>query len=223
MIVLAVKRNVKKTDDLIDVWQTPPFPNYGEPFIYSYHFNGQTIETETARGKLADFPRIIDKALFNNLTADKVNYSYLPNFYIGENLTKLDAYYELLFSGDLLYVLGLEISGNRLYFDTPFLVATGSHLYPYSVLGLEENNVAYEGYSLNGQVVNKHIIVPNNSLVLSLFSDFSLSLRYEFGEEEIYKFYDYNLIVKKPISYTIIPSLPKVKLPNKGILELHFK
>ena len=205
------------------MWQTPPFPNYGEPFIYSYHFKGQTIEMETARGKLADFPPIIDKALFANLAADKVIYSYSPTFYIGENLTKLDAYYELLFFGDLLYVLGLEISGNRLYFDTPFLFATESDLYPYSVLGLEENNVAYEGFSLNGQVFRKRIIVPNNSLVLSLPRDFSLSLRYEFGEEEIFEYYGYNLIVKSPISYTIIPSLPKVKLPNKGILELHFK
>ena len=205
------------------MWQSPPFPNYGEPFIYSYNFRGQTIETETARGKLANFPPIIDEGLFNYLQADKVIYSYSPTFYIGENLTELDAYYELLFFGDLLYVLGLEISGNRLYFDTPFLFATESNLYPYSVLGLEENNVAYEGFSMNGLVVNKHIIVPNNSLVLSLGTDFSLSLRYEFGEEEIYNFDSINLIVKKPISYTIIPSLPKVKLPNKGILELHFK
>ena len=205
------------------MWQSPPFPNYGEPFIYSYNFRGQTIETETARGKLANFPPIIDEGLFNYLQADKVIYSYSPTFYIGENLTELDAYYELLFFGDLLYVLGLEISGNRLYFDTPFLFATESNLYPYSVLGLEENNVAYEGFSMNGLVVNKHIIVPNNSLVLSLGTDFSLSLRYEFGEEEIYNFDSINLIVKKPISYTIIPSLPKVELPNKGILELHFK
>ena len=205
------------------MWQTPPFPNYGEPFIYSYHFKGQTIEMETARGKLADFPPIIDKALFGYLVADKVIYSYSPTFYIGENLTKLDAYYEMLFFGDLFYVLGLEISGNRLYFDTPFLFATKSDLYPYSVLGLEENNAAYEGFSLNGEVVYNRIIVPNNSLVLSLASDFSLSLRYEFGEEEIYNFDTINLIVKKPISYTIIPSLPKVELPNKGILELHFK
>ena len=138
-------------------------------------------------------------------------------------MSELRAYYDTLYFGDLLYVLGLEISGNRLYLDTPFLFAIESDLYPYSVLGLEENNVAYEGFSLNGQVVNKGIIVPNNSLVLSLGSDFSLSLRYELGEEEIYKYYEYNLIVKKPISYTIIPSLPKVKLPNKGILELHFK
>lgn len=205
------------------MWQTPPFPNYGEPFIYSYHFKGQTIEMETARGKLANFPPMINEALFNYLRADKVSYSYSPTFYIGENLTKLDAYYELMFSGDLLYVLGLEISGNRLYFDMPFLFATGSNLDPYSVLGLEENNVAYEGFSLNGQVIHKRIIVPNNSFVLSLPSDFSLSLRYEFGEEEIYKLGNYNLIVKKPISYTIIPSLPKVELPNKGILELHLK
>ena len=206
------------------MWQTPPFPNYGEPFIYSYHFNGQTIETETARGKLANFPPIIDEGLFNYLQADKVNYSYSPSFYIGEKLSELRAYYDTLYSGDLVYVLGLEISGNRLYFDTPYLTASGSNLYPYSVLGLEENNVSYKGVSLYGEVINRVIIVPNNSFVLAMPSNFSLSLRYEFGEEEeIYNYYEYNLIVKKPISYTIIPSLPKVKLPNKGILELHFK
>ena len=205
------------------MWQTPPFPNYGEPFIYGYHVNGQTIEMKTARGKLANFPPMINEALFNYLRADKVNYSYSPSFYIGEKLSNLSAYYSFLYSGDLAYALGLEISGNRLYFDTPFLVASESGLYPYSVLGLEENNVSYEGFSLNGAVNKKVIIVPNNSFVLSLPSDFSLSLRYEFGEEEIVEFYGYNLIVKKPISYTIIPSLPKVKLPNKGILELHFK
>lgn len=205
------------------MWQTPPFPNYGEPFIYSYHFKGQTIEMKTARGKLANFPPMINEGLFNYLRADKANYSYSPSFYIGENLSELKAYYDPLFFGDLVYVLGLEISGNKMYFDTSFLFASNSNLYPYSVLGLEENNVAYEGFSLNGKVVHKQIIVPNNSLVLSLGSDFSLSLRYEFGEEEIYKLGDLNLIVKKPISYSVIPSLPKVNLPNKGILELHFK
>lgn len=213
----------KKTDDLIDVWQSPPFPNYGEPFIYSYESKGLIIETKTARGKLANFPPIINETLFSFLRADKVNYSYSPSFYIGEKLSKLIAHYEPLFFGDLAYVLGLEISGNRLYFDIPFLTASKSNLYPYSVLGLEENNVSYEGFSLNGLVSEKVVIAPNNSFVLSLPSDFSLSLRYEFGEEEIVEFYGYNLIVKKPISYTIIPSLPKVKLPNKGILELHLK
>ena len=178
---------------------------------------------KTARGKLAGFPHTVDSKLFSYLRADRVNYNYSPTFYIGENLSELKAYYQPLFSGDLYYVLGLEISGNKMYFDTPFLFATASNLYPYSVLGLEENNVAYEGFSLNGLVAEKRIIVPNNSLVLSLPNNSSLSLRYEFGEEEIYKYYAYNLIVKKPISYTIIPSLPKVKLPNKGILELHFK
>ena len=205
------------------MWQSPPFPNYGDPFIYSYHFKGQTIKMETARGKLADFPPFIDKGLFSYLQADKVNYSYSPSFYIGENLSELKAYYQPLFSGDLYYVLGLEISGNKMYFDTPFLTTLESSLYPYSVLGLEENNVAYEGFSLDGLVSEKRIIVPNNSLVLSLADDCSLSLRYEFGEEEIYNLDSINLIVKKPISYTIIPSLPKVELPNKGILELHFK
>ena len=205
------------------MWQSPPFSNYGEPFIYSYKHNGLIIEMKTARGKLANFPPMINEALFNYLQADKVNYSYSPSFYIDEKLSNLRAYYEALYSGDLLYILGFEIGGNRLYFDTPFLMATGAALYPYSVLGLEENNVEYEGFSLNGEVAHKQIIVPNNSLVLSLPADFSLSLRYDFGEEEIFKYGGFNLIVKKPISYTIIPSLPKVKLPNKGILELHLK
>ena len=205
------------------MWQTPPFPNYGEPFIYGYHVNGKTIEMKTARGKLANFPPIINERLFCYLRADKVSYSYSPSFYIGENLSELKAYYEPLFSGDLAYILGLEISGNKMYFDTPFLSATESNLYPYSVLGLEENNVSYEGCLLNGLVMHNTIIVPNNSFVLSLPDDFSLSLRYEFGEEEIFEYGGFNLIIKKPISYTIIPSLPKVKLPNKGILELHFK
>ena len=178
---------------------------------------------KTVRGKLADFPPFLGKALFDYIIADKVYYNYSPTFYIGEKLSELKAYYEFLFLGDLLYILGLEISGNRLYFDTPFLFATESQLPPYSVLGLEENNAAYEGFSLNGEVVYNRIIVPNNSLVLSLASDFSLSLRYEFGEEEIYKLGNFNLIVKKPIGYSVIPSLPKVELPNKGILELHFK
>ena len=178
---------------------------------------------KTARGKLAGFPPTVDSKLFSYLRADRVNYSYSPTFYIGENLSDLKAYYEALFLGDLLYVLGLDASGKRLYFDTPFLFDTQSSLYPYSVLGLEENNVAYEGLSFFGMEVERCVVVPNNSFVLSLPNDFSLSLRYEFGEEEIYEFYDYNLIVKKPISYSVIPSLPKVELPNKGILELHFK
>lgn len=205
------------------MWQSPPFPNYGDPFIYSYNVNGEIIEMKTARGKLANFPPMINEALFSYLQADKVNYSYSPSFYIGEKLTNLIAYYETLFTGDLLYVLGVENFGFRVYFDTPFITATEGRIYPYSVLGLEENNVEYEGFSVNGEVAHKQIIAPNNSLVLSLPNDFSLSLRYEFGEEEIYRLADLNFIVKKPISYTIIPSLPKVKLPNKGILELHLK
>ena len=205
------------------MWQSPPFPNYGEPFIYSYKHNDLIIEMKTARGKLANFPPMINEALFDYLQADKVNYSYSPSFYIGEKLSNLRAYYESLYYGDLIYVLGVENLGFRGYIDTPFLMATGSALYPYSVLGLEENNVAYEGFMFSGEVVHIPIIVPNNSLVLSMPSDFSLSLRYDFGEEEIFEYDGFKLIVKKPISYTIIPSLPKVKLPNKGILELHFK
>ena len=210
------------------MWQSPPFHNYGEPFIYSYRLKTSFIEIQSARGKLAVFPQIKNGELFEELhikssSFNNTSFNYMPTYYIDENTTELYGLYTPLFDGELLYVLGLEISSNRLYFDTPFLFATQSSLLPYSVLGLEESNVAYNGFSLNGVVIQKLIIVPNNSFVLSLAFDTSLSLRYEFGEEEIYKLGDFNLIVKKPISYTIIPSLPKVELPNKGILKLHFK
>lgn len=213
----------KKTDDLIDVWQSPPFPNYGEPFIYSYKLLRGNIEIKSARGKLAVFPSIKNGELFVELYEGGFFSNYKPDYYIDENLRKLYAAYRPLFEGELVYILGLEINGDRRYFDTPFLFATKSALYPYSVLGLEENNAAYSGFSLFGQNFIQNLIVPKDSFVLSFPEDTSLSLRYEFGDEEIYNLNSLNLIVKKPISYTIIPSLPKVELPNKGILELHFK
>lgn len=45
-------------------------------------------------------------------------------------------------------------------------------------------------------------------------------VRYEFGEEEIYEFGVFNVIVKKPISCSFIPSLPKVILPIEDELKL---
>ena len=205
------------------MWQSPPFPNYGEPFIYSYKLLHEGIKIKSARGKLAVFPPIKNGELFVELYVNGIFRNYTPDYYIDENLRGLYATYKPLFDGDLLYVLGVEINGNRQYFDTSFLVSTKSALYPYSVLGLEENNAQYNGFSLYGQIFRQPVLVPKDSFVLSSPEDTSLSLRYEFGEEEIYNFDTINLIVKKPISYTIIPSLPKVKLPNKGILELHFK
>ena len=204
------------------MWQSPPFPNYGEPFIYSYKLSQGEIEIKSARGKLAVFPPIKNGELFIELHEGGSFHNYTPDYYIDENLRELYAVYRPLFDGELLYVLGLELNGKR-YFDTPFLLATKSVVKKYSVLGLEENNAVYNGFSLFGQINIIPILVPKDSFVLSSPEDTSLSLRYEFGEEEIYKLGDYNIIVKKPISYTIIPSLPKVELPNKGILELHFK
>ena len=204
------------------MWQSSPFPNYGKPFIYSYKLLQGEIEIKSARGKLAVFPPIKNGELFVELYAGGFFRNYTPDYYIDENLRELYAAYRPLFHGELLYTLGL-INGDRRYIDTPFLFATKSTLIPYSVLGLEENNVVYNGFSFFGQNIMQPILVPKDSFVLSFMEDTSLSLRYEFGEEEIVEFYGYNLIVKKPISYTIIPSLPKVELPNKGILELHFK
>ena len=205
------------------MWQAPPFPNYGEPFIYKYTtFNG-LIEIKSARGKLAVFPPIKNGELFIELYVNGHIHNYTPDYYIDENLDGLNAVYRPLFSGELLYVLGLEINGVKKYFDTSFLFCSGGNTPTTTVAGLEENNAAYEGFSLFGVEIKRRIVVPNNSFVLSPRDETGLSLRYEFGEEEIFKFNDFNLIVKKPISYTIIPSLPKVNLPNKGILELHFK
>lgn len=204
------------------MWQSPPFPNYGEPFIYRYVLHESSIKIKSARGKLAVFPPIKNGELFEDLRIDYGDFNYTPTCYIDENMTELYGEYRPLFDGELLYVLGLELNGKK-YFDTSFLFATHSSIYSYSVAGLEESNVVYSGFSLFGTEVLRTIVVPNNSFVLSLPADTALSLRYEFGEEEIYKLGDYNLIVKKPIRYTIIPSLPKVELPNKGILELHFK
>ena len=205
------------------MWQSPPFPNYGEPFIYSYNLLHERIEIKSARGKLAVFPPIKNGELFIGLYVDGNIRNYTPDYYIDENLRALYAPYRPLFEGDLLYVLGLEVNGGRNYFNTSFLFCTEGNTPTFTVAGLEENNVAYDGFSLSGMKVERRIVVPNNSFVLSLYEETGLSLRYEFGEEEIYNFDSINLIVKKPISYTIIPSLPRVELPNKGILELHFK
>lgn len=205
------------------MWQSPPFPNYGEPFSYQYTLNGGVIDMLSARGKLAVFPQIKNGELFSALHINNEIYNYMPTYFIDENLNRLNAVYRPLFVGELLYVLGLEINGVRKYFNTSFLFCTGGSTPIYTLAGLEENNVAYEGFSLSGMEILRYIVVPNNSFVLSLYEETGLSLRYEFGEEEIYNFDTINLIVKKPISYTIIPSLPKVELPNKGILELHFK
>ena len=205
------------------MWQSPPFPNYGEPFIYGYRLQKTAIEIKSARGKLAVFPPIKNGELFTKLRISGRNYNYTPTYYIDENTSELYAVYYPLFDGELLYVLGLELNGDRKYFDSSLLFCTESNTPISTVAGLEENNVAYSGFSLFGAEIIKYIVVPNNSFVLSSYEETALSLRYEFGEEEVYKLGDFNLIVKKPISYTIIPSLPKVKLPNKGILELHFK
>lgn len=183
---------------------------------------GGVIDIISARGKLAVFPQIKNGELFDELKVDGLPLNYTPTFYIGENLGELIAYYATLFEGELLYVLGLELNGERKYFNTSFLFSTGSNLYGYSVAGLEESNVAYKGFSFKSFQVIRTIVVPNNSFVLSLGDDTALSLRYEFGEEEIYKLESFNLIAKKPIGYTIIPSLPKVALPQKDILELSF-
>lgn len=212
----------KKTDDLIDVWQGAPFSNYGEPFNYYYSLDEEVIEMKSARGKLAVFPPIKNGELFIYLKVNSYVCNYAPAYYISENLRELRAIYTPLFDGDLLYVLGLEIGGNNKYFDTSFLFATGGSIPGWSVSDLAGNNVAYKGFSLLGQEIKRTIVVPVSSFVLSWYSDTALSLRYEFGGEEIFQIGNYSLIVKKPIGYTVIPSLPKVELPNKGILELHF-
>lgn len=222
MIALAAKRNVKKTDDLIDVWQSPPFPNYGDTFTYSIETDTSTSVKETARGKLVVFTPLKEGQLFVSLVVDGVFTNYTPTFYIDENLWELKAIYSYLFVGQLLYVLGMEIDGNKRYFNTPFLVDSFGYITYFSVLGLEENNVAYNSVSLFGRAIEKHVVVPDNSFVLSTSFPTALALRYEFGEEETYEFYDANLIVKKPIGFTIIPSLPKVKLPIKDELVLSF-
>ena len=209
------------------MWQSPPFPNYGEPFSYRYLLSSDVIDMLSARGKLAVFPQIKNGELFESLYIDhgvhNGVHNYTPTYFIDENLDRLIANYRPLFGGELLYVLGLEFNGDMKYFDTSFLFCTESNAPITSVAGLEENNVAYKGFSLFGEEIKRYIVVPNNSFVLSLYAKTGLSLRYEFGEEEIYKLGGFNLIVKKPISYTVISSLPKVELPLKGILELHFK
>ena len=205
------------------MWQSPPFPNYGEPFSYQYTLDDGVIDMLSARGKLAVFPQIKNGELFIGLFISRIIHNYTPTYFIDENLDSLNAVYRPLCRGELLYVLGLEFNGDMKYFDTSFLFCTEGNIPVFTVAGLEENNVAYKGFSMFGQEIKRNIVVPNNSFVLSPYDETAISLRYEFGEEEIYKLGNFNLIVKKPISYTIIPSLPKVELPNKGILELHIK
>ena len=74
-----------------------------------------------------------------------------------------------VFKDELLYVLGLEVNGGRNYFNTSFLFCTKGNTPAYTVAGLEENNVAYEGFSIFGKKVERDIVVPNNSFVLSLY------------------------------------------------------
>lgn len=135
-------------------------------------------------------------------------------------MENLSAYYFSLYDGELLYVLGLVVDGVKRYFNASFLLATEGGVPFYSVAGLEENNIAYSSFSFNEIVVKQFIVVPDSSFVLSLNIETALGVRYEFGEEEIYKIGDYNLIVKKPIDYSFIPSLPKVKLPIEDELKL---
>lgn len=204
------------------MWQSPPFPNYGDTFTYSIITDTFSSDKQTARGKLAVFTPFKAGQLFVRLVVDNKFANYTPTFYIDENLRELYAVYSYLFVGQLLYVLGMEIDGNKRYFNTPFLCDSLGNVTAYSVLGLEENNVAYNSLSLLGKVLQKRVVVPDNSFVLSTRFPTALALRYEFGEEETFEFGDVNLIVKKPIGFTIIPSLPKVELPIKDELVLSF-
>lgn len=202
------------------MWQSPPFPNYGDTFTYSFVTTTSTVNVETARGKLAVFTPFKGARLFVRLVVDYNFINYTPTFYIDENLSRLEAHYSYLIKGELLYVLGMEIDGNNRYFNTPFLCDIFGDVPLFSVLGLEENNVAYNSVLFNGRVLKNRVVVPDNSFVLSTPFPTALALRYEFGEEETYEFGDVNLIVKKPIGFTIIPSLPKVALPIKDELKL---
>lgn len=202
------------------MWQSPPFPNYGEPFNYFFYGLEWNEEFVSARGKTALIPQVRHNDVFAYIEADGIYLNYQTSFYIGENLKSLTAQYLSLYDGELLYVLGLEVNGVKHYFNASFLFATEGSVPFYSVAGLEENNIAYRSFSLYGQVVEQFIVVPDSSFVLSLNIDTALGVRYKFGEEEIYKLGNYNLIVKKPIDYTFIPSLPKVKLPIKDELKL---
>lgn len=204
------------------MWQSPPFPNYGDTFTYSIVTDTDISDKETARGKLVAFTPFEAGQLFVRLIVDGKFTNYTPTFYIDENLSDLKAVYSYLFEGQLFYVLGMEIDGNKRYFNTPFLADILGDVTSFSVLGLEENNVAYNSVSLFRSVVKKRVVVPDNSFVLSTPFPTALALRYEFGEEETYEFGDANFIVKKPIGFTIIPSLPKVLLPIKDELVLSF-
>ena len=202
------------------MWQTPPFPNYGEPF--NYFLVGKEWEDcfNSARGKAALIPPVRNNDVFGYIRGDDIELNYQRLFYIDENLKSLSALYFSLYQGELLYVLGLVVDGVKRYFNTSFLLATGGAVPYYSVAGLEENNIAYYSFSFNGIVIEQLIVVPDSSFVLSLNIDTALGVRYEFGEEEIYKLGGCNVIVKKPIDYTFIPSLPKVKLPIESELKL---
>ena len=147
----------------------------------------------------------------------------IAHYFIGVNLKGLSAYYLSLYSGELLYVLGLVVDGVKHYFNTSFLVATGSSVPYYSVAGLEENNVAYRSFSFNEIVYNQFIVVPDSSFVLSLNIGTALGVRYEFGEEQNYELRGFKLIVKTVKGCEFIPSLPKVKLPIKDELKLTFE
>ena len=120
----------------------------------------------------------------------------------------------------MLYVLGLVVDGVKHYFNTSFLFATESGVPFYSVAGLEENNIAYRSFSFNGIVVNRFIVVPDSSFVLSPNIETALGVRYEFGEEQNYELGNYKLIVKTVKDYKFITSLPKVKLPIEDELKL---
>lgn len=176
----------------------------------------------TARGKTVFIPQVWNNDVFAYIEAEGIQLNYQSSFYIGEKLRNLTAFYLSLYDGELLYVLGLEVDGVKRYFNTSFLFATEGNLYPYSVAGLEENNIAYRRFSFAGLSMERFIIATDSSFVLTCNIDTALALRYEFGEEEIYKLRGFDIIVKKPIGRTIIPSLPKVILPIKDNLELHF-
>ena len=165
-------------------------------------------------------PQTWHNDVFAYIQGNDIPLNYQSSFYIDENLKSLTVQYLRLYDGELLYVLGLVVGGAKHYFNTSLLFATGGSVPFYSVAGLEENNIAYRSFSFNGIVVNRFIVVPDSSFVLSLNIDTALGVRYEFGEEEIYNLDTINLIVKKPIGYTFIPSLPKVKLPIKDELKL---
>lgn len=202
------------------MWQDKPFPNYGEPFNYFLVGNEWIDELNSARGKAAFIPPVWRNDVFAYIQGNGISLNYQELFYIDENLENLDVYYLSLYYGELLYVLGLVVNGVKHYFNTSFLLATEGQVPCYSVAGLEENNIAYRSFSFNGIVVERIIVVPDSSFVLSLNIDTALGVRLEFGEEQNYELGDYELIVKTVKRYKFIPSLPKVKLPIEDELKL---